>query len=120
MNKEVLNNFIDTQIEKYDEMSSKAMSENISVGMNLTGISTGLYLVKTFIESLDEDSIEVKDIRNKLSPLSTLVQMLDDGLIGNVSLNDELDGIIKGLVEESKVSINYLAQRDAYDIKNTD
>lgn len=50
MDKNELLNFIEAELAKYDEQANKAMGGDLSTFMHLTGISSGLWLVKSFIE----------------------------------------------------------------------
>jgi hypothetical protein len=54
--------------------------------------------------AVSESTLTIPDIRNKLSPVTTLIEMLERGEIE----------LAKQSIEQSKISINYLAQRDVY------
>lgn len=54
-----------------------------------------------------EDSLEVPDIRNKLSPITNFIALFERGEYAYMKN--------KGL-DEVKKSINYLAQRDVYEL----
>jgi hypothetical protein len=56
-----------------------------------------------------KESLDIADIRNKLSPVTTLISLLE---IGDLSMDDAY--ILKA-IEQSKKSINYLAQRKVYE-----
>ena len=53
-----------------------------------------------------EDSLEVPDIRNKLSPITNMIALFERGEYAYIK--------DKGL-DEVKKSVNYLAQRDVYE-----
>ena len=53
---------------------------------------------------VSESTLTIPDIRNKLSPITTLIAMLERG---------ELE-LAKEAIAQSKISINYLAQREVY------
>ena len=51
-----------------------------------------------------DSALTIPDIRNKLSPITTLISMLEKG---------ELE-LAKQSIKQCKISINYLAQREVY------
>jgi hypothetical protein len=53
-------------------------------------------------------TLEIPDIRNKLSPITTLISLLE---IGDLSMDD---AYIKKAIKQSKISINYLADKEIY------
>jgi uncharacterized protein YecA (UPF0149 family) len=57
-----------------------------------------------------KESLDIADIRNKLSPITTLISLLE------LKENDRVKvGYIDKAIEQSKKSINYLAQRKVYE-----
>jgi hypothetical protein len=59
---------------------------------------------ESLVASVSESTLTVPDIRNKLSPTTTLIAMIERG---------EME-LAKQAIEQSKISINYLAQREVY------
>lgn len=58
----------------------------------------------------EEDYLFVHDIRNKLSPITTLISLIERG-----------EGeYVKKILPTVKNSVNYLAQRDVYDERDRD
>lgn len=51
-----------------------------------------------------EDSLEIPDIRNKLTPITNMIALFEKGHIDMIKL------------EEVKKSINYLANREVYEL----
>lgn len=56
---------------------------------------------------INKDTLSIPDIRNKLSPLTHLITVIEDERIKE---KDWLPEALKG----AKRSVNYLAQRDVY------
>lgn len=59
---------------------------------------------ESLVVSVSENTLTIPDIRNKLSPITTLIAMIERG---------EME-LAKQAIEQSKISINYLAQREVY------
>lgn len=53
-------------------------------------------------------SLDIPDIRNKLSPITNLISLLENG---------EIEWALKE-IKQCKISINYLADREVYKDEN--
>jgi hypothetical protein len=63
--------------------------------------------IKKFEQFKDKEYLDIPDIRNKLSPIRTLISLIENG----VDLDSDF---IKDSIEQCKISINYLSNRDIY------
>lgn len=67
-------------------------------------------ILLTFGHSADEPALHVHDIRNKLSSITMLIELLEGDQI-----TDEIrDDFLPKTLKRSKESVNYLAQREVY------
>ena len=64
--------------------------------------------IDKIFDEFKKESLTIPDIRNKLSPITTLISLLE---IGDLSMDD---WYIKEAIRKSKISINYLADREVY------
>lgn len=66
------------------------------------------FLLKQLLSDPDFDGLDFPDIRNKLSPVTTLISLFERG---------EYE-YMKEVLPQVKESINYLVGRDIYDVNN--
>lgn len=71
------------------------------VDLWLDGLEKKEALNKT---DVSESTLTIPDIRNKLTPITTLIAMIERGEIE----------LANQAIEQCKISINYLAQREVY------
>ena len=83
------------------------LRSDIEKGIETDAITISVRLIEKRDEVFKQkDFVTVPDIRNKLSPIATLIDMLE---------RDEID-FAKNSIKQSKVSINYLSKREVYTI----
>mgnify|MGYP003420367984 CR=1 FL=1 len=58
-----------------------------------------------------KDSLEIKDIRNKLSPICNLIALLESDALIITSENSDILEIYKSNIEQVKINIDYLSQK---------
>jgi hypothetical protein len=62
----------------------------------------------------NKKSFSIPDIRNKLTPISNLITMMENGLVkGNVEMYD----LVLKEIEQCKISIDYLSKKRIYNEK---
>ena len=64
--------------------------------------------ISKIYDEFEKESLTIPDIRNKLSPITTLISLLE---IGDLSMDDVY---IKKAIKQSKISINYLSDNEIY------
>lgn len=127
--------------EKFEYLKIKKLKENDfeslgNKGWEMCGVNDNVFFFKRKILTIREATLEVADIRNKLSPLTNLISLLNinEELAEKILTQQDWDttlslpfnqGFIQGLqykssfvdqsIKQSKKSINYLAQRNVYD-----
>lgn len=65
------------------------------------------------------NSIEIEDIRNKLSPICNLITLLESDSMTITSENSDIFKIYKDNIEQVKISIDYLSQKNEYKIEES-
>ena len=70
--------------------------------------------IDKIFDEFEKESRIIPDIRNKLSPITTLISLIE---IGDLSMDDAY--ILKA-IKQCKVSVNYLADKDVYDLNKED
>jgi len=127
--------------ERFEYLKIKKLKENDleslgNKGWEMCGVNDNTFFFKRKILTIREATLEVADIRNKLSPLTNLISLLNinEELAEKILTQQDWDttlslpfnqGFIQGLqykssfvdqnIKQSKKSINYLAQRNVYD-----
>ena len=59
-----------------------------------------------------QGTLDIPDIRNKLGPLVTLINIIEGDHV-KLDTSNEIIEILVGVLDQSKVSINYLSQRES-------
>jgi hypothetical protein len=103
--------------ERFEYLKTKNLKDNDleslgDRGWEMCGVNDNGFFFKRKIITIREATLEVSDIRNKLSPVTHLIavlEMIDD----NDLPQRERESIWKA-IDKSKKSINYLSQRNVY------